>query len=96
MSLVDDLRALSRYENSDSSLGDDAANEIERLQAEVEALRDPRVVVQRALLIAAMLPDNETKTAGSLRSAAAELFGEATVADVLKEWRGAARQGEKT
>ena len=43
MSLVDDLRALSRYENSDSSLGDDAANEIESLQAEVEALRKAAV-----------------------------------------------------
>lgn len=65
----------------------------EQMKAEVEALRDPRAVVQRALLIAAMLPENETKTAGSMRLAAVELFGEANVVDALKEWRGAARPG---
>ena len=38
--LVDQLRAMSRHKHSDFSLGDDAADEIERLRREVERLRD--------------------------------------------------------
>lgn len=37
--IVENLRSLSRYEHADLSVGDEAANEIEQLRAEIERLQ---------------------------------------------------------
>ena len=54
--LIEQLRALSRYENSDFSLGDDAADEIERLRGqerlltiEIERLRSKLEIIAELL-----------------------------------------------
>lgn len=51
------------------------------------AERDPRAVVQRALLIAAMLPHNQGKMAGALNEAAMALFGKEAVNAATQVWR---------
>ena len=57
------------------------------MHAAVTTDRDPRSVVQRALLIAAMLPRNQDKPAGAVRDAAVALFGQEAVDAATRVWR---------
>ena len=68
--LIEQLRGLSRYENSDFSLGDDAADEIEALRREVERLRD-------ALEVAAnIFADIQLQASIAARAAVKQIQGE--------------------
>ena len=62
------------------------AAKLGRMDAELRNERDPRAVVQRALLMAAMLPRNQEKPAGSVRAAAVELFGQEAVDAAMQVW----------
>lgn len=55
------------------------AAKMDRMDDELRNERDPRSVVKRALLMAAMLPHNQEKPAGAVRDAAAALFGQEAV-----------------
>ncbi len=87
---------------------DEAAAEIKRLRGlcdrmdeELRLERDSRSVVQRALIMAAMLPHNQGKPAGTVREAAEALFGKDGVEAALQwgrpnaELTGAQRPEEK-
>jgi hypothetical protein len=63
------------------------AAKLDRMDDELRNERDPRSVVQRALLMAAMLPHNQEKPAGAVRSAAVALFGQEAVDAATQVWR---------
>lgn len=65
---------------------------LNRMDSELRNERDPRAAVQRALLIAAMLPHNHDKPAGAVRNAAVDLFGQEAVDAALKVWRSNGRE----
>jgi hypothetical protein len=52
---------------------------LDRMDNELRRERDPRSVLQRALIMAAMLPHNHGKPAGAVREAAEALFGQENV-----------------
>ena len=56
------------------------------IDAAVAAERDPRAVLQRALLMSVMLPCNQDKPAGAVRAAAVELFGLEAVNAAMQAW----------
>lgn len=93
LGLVERLRQMSRRGHW-PLLGDEAADEIERLfgmldrmDDELRQERNPRAVVQRALIVAAMLPQNQSKPAGAVRDAAVALFGQEEVDAAMQVWR---------
>lgn len=63
------------------------AAKLDRIDDELRNERDPRTMVQRALLMAAMLPRNQDKPAGAVRAAAVELFGQEAVDAAMQMWR---------
>lgn len=63
------------------------AAKLNRMDDELRNEREPRSVVQRALLMAAMLPHNQEKPAGAVRNAAVALFGQEAVDAAMQAWR---------
>lgn len=59
----------------------------ERMADELRNERDPRSVVQRALIMAAFLPHNQDKTPGAMRAAAVEMFGQEALDAAMQVWR---------
>jgi hypothetical protein len=77
---------VSRARQAADRIEADAAK-LDRMDEELRRERDPRAVVQRALIMAAMLPHNKAKQAGAVRDAAVALFGQENVDAAMQVWR---------